>query len=264
MIDGDTLMSSSQRQTADDFIAHHGRRGMRWGQHIFGKDKTSGGTRLKRKDLKKYISDYNRLHPKSKIKLDKKTVIQVGKKKYDNKGRLIDENVSVLNDKKNPDVSTGTSLKQMSTEDLIAATNRMRAEKAYKDAFNDLNPAPKASRGEQFVKSLGESILKSGVENFVGKAVQGFSDKVADKAVAAATRKIFGVKNTDLNKTPEELAKMEDEAVQDVKNKISNIAAIRVTQEAMKEQGVFTDKESGKFNAYAQAQAAYSPYKKQK
>ena len=259
MLYKDLLESSDTKQIGEDFIAHYGREGMKWYQHIFGKNNTgSSSTRIKRSELKRYIRDYNKINPKSKIKLNKKTVVQVGNKKYDSKGREIREDVSVLNDKKNPDVSTGTSIKQMSTEDLIAATNRMKAEKAYKDAYNDLNPTPKVSRGQQFVKNLGESILKNGVENFVGKAVQGFSDKVADKAVAAATKKIFGVKNSDLNKTPDELARMEDDAVQDIKNKIQNIAAIRVTQEAMKE-----TKEFGG-NAYKQAQAAYSPYKKSK
>lgn len=263
MLYKDLLESSDIRQVGEDFIAHHGVLGMKWGVRKDRSSSSSSSSRLKRSQLKRYIRDYNKLNPKSKIKLNKKTVIQVGNKKYDSKGREIREDVAVLNDKRNSDVSTGTSLKQMSTEALIAATNRMRAEKAYQDAYRDLNPT-RVSRGQQFVKNLGESVLKNGVENFVGKAVQGFSDKVADKAVAAATKKLFGVKNTDLNKTPDELAKMEDDAVQDVKNKISNIAAIRVTQEAMKEKGVFTDKVSGNFNAYAQAQAAYSPYKKQK
>ena len=251
-------MSSERRQSAEEFIAHHGVLGMKWGvRKDRSSSSSSGSTRIKRSELKKYIRDYNKLNPKSKIKLNKKTVVQVGNKKYDSKGREIRDDIAVLNDKRNSDMSTGRSLKQMPMEDLIAATNRMRAEKAYQDAYKDLNPT-RVSRGQQFVKNLGESILKGGVENFVGKAVQGFSDKVADKAVAAATKKLFGVKNTDLNKTPDELAKMEDDAVQDIKNKISNIAAIRVTQEAMKE-----TKEFGG-NAYKQAQAAFSPYKKQK
>ena len=126
----------------------------------------------------------------------------------------------------------------------------------YQDAYRDLNPA-KVSRGQQFIKNIGESFLKGGVENFVSKTVQGFSDKLAEKATKAATKKVFGVKNTDITKTPEELAKMEDEAVQEVKDKVSNIAAIRLTQEAMKDTAAFTSK-------YSQAKAAYEPYKKSK
>ena len=262
MLYKDLLESSDTKQIGEDYIAHHGVLGMKWGVRHDRKSSSSSSsgkaksTRIKRSQLKKYIRDYNKLNPKSRIKLNKKTILQVGNKKYDSKGREIREDIAVLNDRRNSDVSTGTSLKQMTTEDLINATNRMRAEKAYQDAYKDLNPT-KVSRGQQFIKNLGESVLKGGVENFVSKTVQGFSDKLAEKATKAATRKVFGVKNTDITKTPDELAKMEDEAVQEVKDKISNIAAIRVTQEAMKNAEEFTSK-------FAQAQAAFGPYKKSK
>lgn len=252
--------------TSEDFIAHYGVK-HRSGRYPWGSGKKNQpSVRIKRKDLKKYISDYNKMNPKSKIKLNKNSIIQVGKYKYDSKGRRLREDVSDATNltRQNTSSSSGTqtndkkTISQMTMDELMAATNRMRAEKAYNDAYKDLNPSPQVSRGAQFIKSLGSSILKNGVENFVGKTVSGLTDKIAEKSVAAATKKLFGVKNTDLSKTPEELERMEDEAVQDIKNKYANIAAIRVTQEAMKNLGEFEN------NSYKQAQAAFSPYKKQK
>ena len=257
--------------TSEDFIAHYGVK-HRSGRYPWGSGKKNQpSVRIKRKDLKRYISDYNKMNPKSKIKLNKNSVIQVGKYKYDSKGRRLREDVSDANNppRQNASSSSGTqtserkTVSQMTMDELMAATNRMRAEKAYNDAYKDLNPSPQVSRGAQFIKSLGSSILKNGVENFVGKTVSGLTDKIAEKSVAAATKKLFGVKNTDLSKTPEELERMEDDVVQDIKNKYANIAAIRVTQEAMKNLGEFTDKD-GKAHPYQQAQAAFSPYKKQK
>lgn len=259
--------------TSEDFIAHYGVK-HRSGRYPWGSGKKNlPSVRIKRSDLKRYIKDYNKMNPKSKIKLNKNSVIQVGKYKYDAKGRRLREDVSdatntIIKDyfppRQNTSSSSGTqtsdrkTISQMSMDELMAATNRMRAEKAYNDAYKDLNPSPQVSRGAQFIKNLGSSILKNGVENFVGKTVSGLTDKIAEKSVAAATKKLFGVKNTDLSKTPEELERMEDEAVQDIKNKYANIAAIRVTQEAMKNLGEFDN------NSYKQAQAAFSPYKKQK
>lgn len=252
--------------TSEDFIAHYGVK-HRSGRYPWGSGKKNQpSVRIKRKDLKRYISDYNKMNPKSKIKLNKNSVIQVGKYKYDAKGRRLREDVSDATNppRQNASSSSGTqtsdrkTISQMTMDELMAATNRMRAEKAYNDAYRDLNPSPQVSRGAQFIKSLGSSILKNGVENFVGKTVSGLTDKIAEKSVAAATKKLFGVKNTDLSKTPEELERMEDDLVQDIKNKYANIAAIRVTQEAMKNVGEFDN------NSYKQAQAAFSPYKKQK
>ena len=257
--------------TSEDFIAHYGVK-HRSGRYPWGSGKKNQpSVRIKRSDLKRYIKDYNKMNPKSKIKLNKNSVIQVGKYKYDAKGRRLREDVSDATNppRQNASSSFGTqtsdrkAIGQMTMDELMAATNRMRAEKAYNDAYKDLNPSQQVSRGAQFIKSLGSSILKNGVENFVGKTVSGLTDKIAEKSVAAATKKLFGVKNTDLSKTPEELERMEDDVVQDIKNKYANIAAIRVTQEAMKNLGEFTDKD-GKAHPYQQAQAAFSPYKKQK
>lgn len=90
-----------------------------------------------------------------------------------------------------PSSSKPKSISEMSNEELAAATQRLNLERMYKQAYNDLNPAPKqVEKGQNFAKKfLNEAIKPAAIT--VGKDVlTKFATKQASKLLGLDEKKV--------------------------------------------------------------------------
>lgn len=118
-----------------DELMHYGRKGMKWGQHIYGSDKKSGSSsrsRKKRKSSNSKVKDF------------------IEKRRASKKQKKASEKIA------------SKSVKSMSMEELLEQTRRLEAERNYlnlKKQVSALEPE-KISKGKAFMSHVGNNILK--------------------------------------------------------------------------------------------------------
>lgn len=118
-----------------DELMHYGRKGMKWGQHIYGSDKKSSSSsrsRKKRKSSNSKVKDF------------------IEKRRASKKQKKASEKIA------------SKSVKSMSMEELLEQTKRLEAERNYlnlKKQVSALEPE-KISKGKAFMSHVGNNILK--------------------------------------------------------------------------------------------------------
>lgn len=138
-----------------DELCHYGRKGMKWGQNIFGKIKAANTSRKRKKNLKKARE------------------AKAARQKALASGRL----------KSN----------QMTDAELKAKIARLDLEKRYNDLVRDTDRAT-SSRGKKFLSKALDSSLDKIAENAIGDIVGQTVKTVAAKGVNEAFKKsgVFG------------------------------------------------------------------------
>lgn len=129
-------------------LYHYGRKGMRWGQNIFGKVKNWRTSRKRAKNLK----------TARKVKAERQKLIESGK----------------------------LSSKKMTEKELKNGINRLELEKKYNDLLRDTTKAT-SSRGQTFVNKFLDSTVDKIAENatadVVSQAVKVLIVKATNKAI---------------------------------------------------------------------------------
>lgn len=132
-----------------DELYHYGRKGMKWGQHIFGKERPAGGSRKKSsKDVEnRFVSG---------AKGVAKKVGTAASNAYAK--RKEEKRVQNLKKKK---------ISDMTDDELAEYTDRMNRERVAslaKQQTNQLNPQ-RVSKGQAFIVSLGRDVLAPTAKN---------------------------------------------------------------------------------------------------
>lgn len=183
-------------------LQHWGIKGMKWGVRRY---QNSDGT-LTTAGKKRYNQEMSKLRAEKQV-LENKRKTQAKIDKLDAMRKEIDDMKSGKKSAANSsdkEASGKKSAKDMSDKELAAATARLQAEKAYKDAYAALNPEH-VSRGKQFIDRVKDNVVDKGPDlltNFIGDYV----DKVAREKV--------GLKKNDEKSTSEKLK----QALEDAKN----------------------------------------------
>lgn len=129
-----------------DELYHYGRKGMKWGQHIFGKERSSGT-----KKRKKSSEDVeNRFVSGAKSVASKVSASRAKAKE--------DKRVQKLKKKK---------ISDMTDDELAEYTDRMNRERVAalaKQQVTQLNPQ-KVAKGSSFVSSLGRDVIAPAAKN---------------------------------------------------------------------------------------------------
>lgn len=127
-----------------DELYHYGRKGMKWGQHIFGKARTTSGTKKKKRTVGDRISE-----------AASSTAAKVKKARADKKEMKRTKKLM----KKKPS--------QMTTEELNEYIDRMNLERAAKQARQSVNQISpdKVNAGKRFMTSLGRDVIAPAAKN---------------------------------------------------------------------------------------------------
>lgn len=141
----------------DDELMHYGRRGMKWGQNIFGKKKSSSTG-------------------KKKKKIGEQTVNAVTKKKKSSSPSS--NSSSSSSTKTKTEAPKQKSVKEMSDNELREKINRIRLEQEYAK----LNPR-KVSAGEAAVNKILNDVVIPSATNAARSALQDYANKKLKEAL---------------------------------------------------------------------------------
>lgn len=140
----------------DNELYHYGRKGMKWGQNIFGRRNSSGsGTKKSTtKSISSRISKANKQRKKAKAQEDKKK-----------------QEVKEANKIKKKKVS------EMTDDELQSRINRLQMEKQYRDLEASLYP----KKGENFISQALKDAAKGSVNNLAGQAFDTIGGEAINK-----------------------------------------------------------------------------------
>lgn len=206
-----------------DELYHWGIKGMKWGVRRFqnkdGSLTDAGGKRYNgsdyqpKKSLGQKISDYKKASAKKK-QLKKARDARAAKKEAEEKAKVAAE-------QRKKDIASGKiKAKDMTDEELKAHTERLRAEKTYKQLQQETDTTSKAaSIGKEFAKKMWDQAI-------VPAATEAGKQILKDKLIDAAKKKT-GVEEFDLDKFWNNRNKMSTKDIQDVQNRLNAENAIK-------------------------------------
>lgn len=149
-----------QIYTYSDELTHYGRLGMKWGQHIFGKERASS-TRKKRRSLREIRRD----RKESKIERARKNLEE----------REVNRRKTILSDPKLLDKHKA----EFTSEEINKAIDRFRVEKNLTAIANETHSEriKVANRGKDYVKLVVDYTATSiNAYNNVARIYNAFSD----------------------------------------------------------------------------------------
>lgn len=208
-------------------LTHWGIKGMKWGVRRFqnkdGSLTDKGGKRYNgsdyqpRKSLGQKISDHKK-EAKRKANLKKAREARAAKKEAEEKAKAEAE-------QRRKDLNAGKiKAKDMTNEELKERTERLKAEKAYKQLQQETDTTSKvASIGKEFAKKMWEQAI-------VPAATEAGKQILKDKFIDAAKKKT-GVEEFDLDKFWNNRNKMSTKEIQDVQNRLNAENAIKKMME---------------------------------
>ena len=161
-------------------LKHWGIKGMKWGVRRF---QNADGT-LTAAGKKRYAEEVKRLKDREQI-IKNKERAKAQMAKLEAKRKELDEREKALDDPKpekakkdkKEESKKKRSIKDLSNEELIALTERLKLEKNYRDVAQELTP--KANKGKGFIKSFKEDVLIPGVKEGGKKVVKDITSSVA-------------------------------------------------------------------------------------
>ena len=210
-----------------DEMYHWGIKGMKWGVRRFqnkdGSLTDAGGKRYNgsdyqpKKSLGQKISDYKKASAKKK-QLKKARDARAAKKEAEEKEKAEAE-------QRRKDLNAGKiKAKDMTNEELKERTERLKAEKTYKQLQQETDTTSKvASIGKEFAKKMWEQAI-------VPAATEAGKQILKDKLIDAAKKKT-GVEEFDLDKFWNNRNKMSTKEIQDVQNRLNAENAIKKMME---------------------------------
>ena len=157
----------------EDFLQHHGRKGMKWYQTIFSDDKGSSGSSGKKKgSATKGMTDEELQKDVRRLSLEKQhkklSTDTSGQEKLDSSKKLLDASANAANQTKNllakerKQSAPKINLEKMTDADLRNTINRYHLERQY----SDIMASPKqVSRGKEFAMNaldVGGAVLGIG------------------------------------------------------------------------------------------------------
>lgn len=164
-----------------DELMHYGRKGMKWGQHIFGDKSESSGSSTKKETAKSEPSAGRKavdsMVEKRKIrktqKAAKKSAEEAAKKAAEEAAKKSAEETAkkaAVKPKQKP-------ISEMTDEELSVAIARLELEKKYKEAVAYHNPHQ--GKAKKFV----DKVLERSGEQLVTQVVNYYGAKALNKAI---------------------------------------------------------------------------------
>lgn len=134
----------------NDELYHYGRKGMKWGQHIYGKVKQASTKRKRKKNLEKARAAKVQKAVKAKLEAE-----QAKKPK---------------------------TVGEMTNDELRDAINRLQMEKQYKQLMSEMN-TKNVSRGKKYVNDFLDKSVKPAVEEASKQLMKDALNKAGQKAL---------------------------------------------------------------------------------